>query len=847
MSLIDALTQALAGTVKRQLIWGVALVHAAMMTLFVVDLSQRQQQFLLDNQHQQAASLAQSLSLTAITPMLSGDYSGLQELTLATAHYPDVAHAMVLLADGKVVAHGQPELRGQYLRGFEQFSQATARGLQTLANSRTLADVAVPVEVNGERLGWVRVGVSQSATAQGLRAIVTDGLLYTLAAIAVGVLLAWWLASRLTRRLSALAGVADQVSAGQLGVRAQLSGRDELSHLARALNLMLDALAQQVTQEKQLRRDLQAEKELAQITLASIGDAVITTNAGGHIDFMNEVAQALTGWHLEDAHGRHAGEVIQTLDAVSQANRPNPVLQVLGSGVSVVANDHTLLVSRQQTRCPIESQATPIHGPDGELLGCVLVFRDVSERFLVQDRLQWQAGHDALTGLPNRALLADRFERAMDKARRESTQLAVCLLDLDNFKPVNDTHGHATGDALLVALAARLNHELRAVDTLSRLGGDEFVILLEDLNNADDLAALLQRVLDALARPFEIQGQRITITASLGYTVFPQDGADPDTLLRHADQAMYVAKQTGRNRYHRFDVDQDRERESAHQTVQRVLQAVVQDELRLHYQPKVNLSTGVVEGFEALLRWQHPQDGMIPPMAFLPILEQSDVIVTVGEWVIETALKQLRQWASRGRQWPVSVNIAARHFLHEDFLPRLNILLGSYPDVSPRLLEFEVLESASLGDVHTINAIIMACRDLGIGFSLDDFGTGYSSLSYLKRIPVQTLKIDQSFVRDMLDDRDDRALVQSIIHIASLFRLHVVAEGVETQDQGALLLRMGCDVVQGYGIARPMPAEETFEWATHYRLDRRWQQLSHELPYHPRPVPRPTSDFTPLQ
>jgi diguanylate cyclase (GGDEF)-like protein len=508
-----------------------------------------------------------------------------------------------------------------------------------------------------------------------------------------------------------------------------------------------------------------------------------------------------------------------------------------------VSGEHTVLVSKLQSRVPIESVATPIFAPEGALLGCVLVFRDVSERFLVQDRLQWQAGHDSLTGLPNRALLADRFERAMEKARRDSTHLAVCLLDLDNFKPVNDRHGHAAGDALLVAMTARLLQGLRGVDTLSRLGGDEFVILLEELDPQADLPHLLQRLLEILARPFDIQGQSLGITASLGYTVFPQDNADPDTLLRHVDQAMYVAKQTGRNRFHRFDLALDRERESAHQTVQRVQQAITQDELRLYYQPKVNLRTGEVQGFEALLRWQHPQDGMIPPMAFLPILEQSDVIVAVGEWVIEAALKQLRLWAAQGQQWPVSVNIAARHFLHADFLPRLNILLASYADVAPSWLEFEVLESVSLGDVQTINAIILACRSLGIGFSLDDFGTGYSSLSYLKRIPVQTIKIDQSFVRDMLDDRDDRALVQSIIHIASLFKLKVIAEGVETQEQGALLMRMGCDVVQGYGIARPMPAAETFDWACSYPLAPPWHKLSTEVPYHPRPR---TSDFTPL-
>jgi EAL domain-containing protein (putative c-di-GMP-specific phosphodiesterase class I) len=347
--------------------------------------------------------------------------------------------------------------------------------------------------------------------------------------------------------------------------------------------------------------------------------------------------------------------------------------------------------------------------------------------------------------------------------------------------------------------------------------------LLEDLAENAEMHGLLERILQTLAEPFYIDGHRIVITASLGLTVYPRDDSDADTLMRHADQAMYVAKQTGRNRFHRFDVQKDRQIESNHQTLERVRSAVTLGELRLHYQPKLNLRTSAIQGFEALLRWQHPQDGMIPPLSFLPMVEQSDVIVDIGEWVIEQALTQLAQWAAMGTVWPVSVNIAARHFQCDDFLPRLQAILARHPEVSPALLEFEILESVALGDMTAMNALIANCRTLGIGFSLDDFGTGYSSLSYLKRIPVQTLKIDQSFVRDMLDDHDDLALVESVIKIAKLFRLDVIAEGVETVDQGVLLLRLGCSVAQGYGIARPMPPEQVPQWVADYRPDTLWR------------------------
>lgn len=819
-------------TVRRQLIWGVALVHAAMMSLFVYDLSGRQREFLIESQTHQAISLAHNLALISATPMLSSDFAGLQELTAAIGSYPGVVHVMVFLPGGKIVAHGEAQRRGQFVTDFAQFGTTVGTQPRILVSTQALADVALPVMIGQDRIGWVRVGVAQSATASKLAAISRSGLVYTLLAIVVGVLLAWWLAHHLTRRLNRLARVAGAVSSGETHLRAMVSGNDELSHLARAFNFMLDVLALQSRNEKSLQMELQAEKELAQVTLASIGDAVVTTNDAGCVTFINAAAQSLTGWKASDALGKPVTQVFHVQDSQSSVAIDNPVAQVLATGQAVETGQYTALLGHDGSQCMVESLASPIFAPDGKVLGCVLVFRDVSEQYMVQDRLQWQAGHDALTGLPNRVLLADHFDRALEKARRSGTQLAVCMLDLDKFKPVNDTYGHAVGDVLLVELAARLTHELRTVDNLTRLGGDEFVILLEDLADSVDLSSLLARILQTLADPFEINGHHIGITASLGLTVFPQDDADSDTLLRHADQAMYVAKQTGRNRYHRFDVLQDRQLESEHQTLARVRQAMNDDELLLHYQPKVNLRSGGIEGFEALLRWQHPQNGMIPPLAFLPLIEQSDLIADIGQWVIARALVQLQQWQQQGAVWPVSVNIAARHFQKEDFFERLQATLAMYPEVSPSLLEFEILESAALADYHAMNELIAGCKRLGIRFSLDDFGTGYSSLSYLKRLPVQTLKIDQSFVRDMLDDPDDRALVESIINIAKLFRLSVIAEGVESQDQGVLLLRLGCDVVQGYGIARPMPADAVADWARNYIPDahwRRWADVSWEL------------------
>jgi len=836
MRFVDLLGHWFTSSVRRQLIWGVALVHAAMMSLFVYDLSVRQREFLIESQLAQASRLAHNLSLIAVTPLLSSDFAGLQELTSAISAYPGVAHAMVFLPSGKIVAHGELQRRGQFVADVPRPGQLSADPLRVLLRGEALADVLVPVQVNNDLLGWVRLGVAQSDTAGKLAGITRSGLLYTVLAIGVGVLLAWWLANQLTRRLHHLARVAGSVSTGEVQLRASIAGSDELSHLARAFNFMLDSLDLQAQRQQSLQLELRAEKELAQVTLASIGDAVISTNHVGHITFLNAAAQHLTQWNALDAVSKPVGDVFQLLDKHTEGPLPCPVHGVLSDGRAVESGDHVLLQARSGKRCPVESLASPIFAPDGQVLGGVLVFRDVSERHLAQDRLQWQAGHDALTGLPNRVLLADRFARALEKARRESTQLAVCMLDLDKFKLINDSYGHATGDALLVALTGRLNQELRALDTLTRLGGDEFVILIEDLGPGVDVQALLARILHVLAAPFDLGEHQVSITASLGYTLYPADDSDPDTLLRHADQAMYVAKQSGRNRHHRFDVLQDRQQESAHQTLERVRQALHSNELLLHYQPKLNMRTGVIAGFEALLRWQHPHDGMIPPLSFLPLIEQSDLIADIGQWVIEQALAQVQQWQAQGHQWPVSVNIAARHFQRADFLTRLQQALAQYPAVAPSLLEFELLESAALAESHATNDLITSCQALGIRFSLDDFGTGYSSLSYLKRLPVQTLKIDQSFVRDMLDDHEDRVLVESIINIARLFKLSVIAEGVETQDQGVLLLRLGCDVVQGYGIARPMPAQAVVAWVGDFVADAHWRRWA-EVAWDPGDLP----------
>jgi diguanylate cyclase (GGDEF)-like protein len=420
-------------------------------------------------------------------------------------------------------------------------------------------------------------------------------------------------------------------------------------------------------------------------------------------------------------------------------------------------------------------------------------------------------------------LLADRLQQAVSHTQRRGQLLAVAYLDLDGFKRVNDRYGHNVGDQLLMHLATKMKTVLREGDTLARLGGDEFVAVIRDLDDVATAVPLLERLLDASAQPVLIEGVTAQVSGSVGVTFYPQpDEVDADQLLRQADQAMYQAKLAGKNRFHVFDADQDRSVRGFHESVEHIRTALANDEFVLHYQPKVNMRTGKVMGAEALIRWQHPVRGLLAPGLFLPVIENHPLSIGVGEWVVAAALKQIDIWHAAGLDLTVSVNIGARQLQQVDFVERLKSQLDAYPGMRRHSLEIEVLETSALEDMASATKVLTSCKDMGINFSLDDFGTGYSSLTYLKRLPVYQVKIDQSFVRDMLDDPDDLAILSGILSLASAFHREVIAEGVETIEHGVLLLQLGCDLAQGYGIARPMPANQVAPWIKQWTPDAAW-------------------------
>jgi len=462
----------------------------------------------------------------------------------------------------------------------------------------------------------------------------------------------------------------------------------------------------------------------------------------------------------------------------------------------------------------------------GEVLEYVALFHDITLVKEHERQLEHIAYYDALTGLPNRLLLADRLRQAMVQTRRRGQLLAVMLLDLDGFKTVNDRHGHDAGDQVLTTLASRMKCVLREGDTLARLGGDEFVAVLLDLGDAGASVPVIKRLLESAAEPVQIGESTLRVSASVGVTFFGQgESLDVDQLLRQADQAMYRAKQAGRNRYQFFDSTLDPSAKSSLASLNHIRQALTAREFVLYYQPKVNMRTGEVVGAEALIRWQHPEQGPLPPAMFLPIIEDDPLAVELGEWVIDSVLAQMESWHAAGFDLPVSVNVGARQLQQRNFVDHLRLLLAAHPLVQPSSLGIEVLETSALKDLAQVVQTLDACRKVGVSIALDDFGAGYSSLTYLQSLPANVLKIDQSFVREIVNEAENLAILKAVLGLGIAFHCQIIAEGVETVDHGLILLQMGYELAQGYAIAQPMQAHDLPAWSAAWCPDRRWANV----------------------
>jgi diguanylate cyclase (GGDEF)-like protein/PAS domain S-box-containing protein len=576
--------------------------------------------------------------------------------------------------------------------------------------------------------------------------------------------------------------------------------------LAHALH---NVIARQVVEEA-----LFIETERARVTLNSIGDAVITADLDGNVTYLNLVAERMTGWSREEAAGRPQTEVLKIIDNKTREPVCSPLLMAINANepVGLVAN--SVLIRRDGIESPIEDSAAPIHDRGGRLVGAVMVFHDVSESRAMSIKMSHLALHDVLTNLPNRALFQDRLTQAISFALRRRKQLAVLFLDLDHFKTINDSFGHRMGDTLLQSVAARLLNCVRDSDTVCRHGGDEFVILLSDIECLQDAADRAEHILSSMDDVHEVAWYDLNINISIGISIYPVDGVDAEDLIHNADAAMYHAKQNGRNNFQFFRKEINDQSTEQYFLEVDLRRAVAGQEFVLHYQPIVSLETGIITCTEALIRWQHPERGLLLPGEFVPTAEKSGLIGPIGRWVLREACMQLNRWLDAGLMpCPTAVNISAAEFRGENFLEGVcDILKETHLDT--KYLEFELTESILMHDKRATTILLKAIKKMGIKLTIDDFGTGYSSLSYLKRFPIDILKIDRSFINDIITDHDDRTIVCAVINMCNSLNKRVRAEGVETWGQLEFLRGEHCVEGQGYLFSRPLTAEAYTELLT---------------------------------
>jgi diguanylate cyclase (GGDEF)-like protein/PAS domain S-box-containing protein len=623
---------------------------------------------------------------------------------------------------------------------------------------------------------------------------------------------------------------------GDHSVRLALGHSREFDDLAQAFNHNADLLESTTVSRDALQAEVQARTqaqaqlvhaykalqesaqslELAASVFSNAVEGVMITGADKVIVEVNNAFTAITGYSRLEAIG-------QTPRMLRSGKHDDDFYRLMWEEINNKGTWSGEIWNRNKDghTYPEHLRISMVRDEAGEVKNYIGFFEDITESLEAQMRMQQMAHFDILTQLPNRMLLTDRLEQALLQSDRSGQTVAVVFLDLDGFKEVNDTHDHQTGDALLVALTQRMRAALRGADTLARLGGDEFVAVLVGVDQSSSLEAMIRRLLEAARSRVvvEFNGREVElqVSASAGVTVYPDDKSPAGLLIRHADLAMYQAKQSGKNRFHTFDLAHESKIQQDLAFVRSVREGIDRQQFVLFYQPKLNLLTGEIFGVEALVRWQHPTLGLCSPAKFLPQIEHDVTNELLGAWVLHEALSQWQSWHAKGVNLEISVNISA-HQLHSPyFFERLVEELGQFPDFPPSSLELEVLETSALENIDKVSEAMLACMGLGVSFALDDFGTGYSTLTYLKRLPARTLKIDQSFVRNMLDDANDLVIVQGVISLANTFGRTVIAEGVETIKHIDELLHMGCESAQGYAIAKPMPARELVRWLPQWK------------------------------
>lgn len=794
-------------SIRGRIIAGVVLLHAVLMGLIVADMLTRQQSFMERQISREGQGLATTLAANAPSWLLSDDVTALAELVDSLKTVPHLQNALILDRNGKVRAASTPELFNIVLDD-EPTKALFANGKQTWHDN--VVDSVAQISIDEKPVGYARVILSTSAVQSELDVITHKGMVYTAIAILIGGLLSWLLVRTMTHQLKLLSDAADDIAAGNLGVALPDSaGRDEISRLTRDFNQMARALEQDREQRSRFEEILFAEKERALVTLHSIGDAVITTDIMGLVEYLNPVAEELTGWSTEEARGIPLTQVFNIINEKTRAQVENPVEKALRRNGIVGLANHTILIRRDGHEFSIEDSAAPIRDRDGTIVGVVLVFHDNTQSHAMAREISYQASHDALTGLINRREFEHRLSKLIDSARAERKHHALLYLDLDQFKLVNDTCGHAAGDELLRQITLVLQTRIRGNDMLARLGGDEFGVLLENctLSHAQSVA----EELIGTVKEFHFRwGDKVfTIGVSIGLVAITEDSLDWASLLSHADSACYHAKDLGRNRVQTYLAD-DLELVQRHNEmhwVGRIAKAYEEERFRLFYQPIV-CTTPEKENlphFEILVRMLDEEGKLIAPGLFIPAAERYNLMTTLDRWVVRNAFN----WLTAHGNIPMvcAINLSGHSMGDEHFLDFVIAQIKG-TGVPADNICFEITETAAIGNLTKAVHFIGELKALGCRFSLDDFGSGLSSFAYLKNLPVDYLKIDGGFVKDMDNNQTSYAMVEAINNIGHTMNIQTIAEFVENQVVFDQLRELGVDFAQGYVIAKPAPLDE---------------------------------------
>lgn len=790
------------GNLRRQLVAGMALVVSLMMIMLVWQWGSRQHSDLKEQQTAQAVALAESIALSSSVWVAARDIAGLQEIVNSSLNYPDVRFVILMDRRGQVLAHTSSEFLGKYMTDLPAGTRT-----KVMQNANSLLDIASPVMLDRQHLGWVRIGLGRTQLDARIEQLLLSGLLY----LASGALMIVFFASitgrYFTRRLSAISKVAEAVRSGDTHRRVEIGGSDEAASLAREFNTMLDTLQKR---ESELLQSQDALRIAA--TAFESNDVMFVCDAEWQILQVNHAFERVTGYSPEYAMGKKPRELLgSNLQDQSFYDAMNESIRLHGSWQGEIWDRR----SSGET-FPAWSTITAVKNKAGDLTHYVANLTDFSLRKAAENEIKTLVYYDALTMLPNRRLLMDRLATALRNALVQQRLGALLFVDLDDFKTLNDTLGHHQGDRLLQQVAERLLGCVRGADTVARLGGDEFVVMLEGLSDdrpdaAVQAQAVATKIMVALNEPYELGTAVRNSTPSVGITLFGDQDEMIDEPLKRADLAMYQAKAAGRNTSRMFDPQTQAAVTLRSELESAMRMALDKAQFALYLQPQVSglQDKAKVTGAEALIRWQHPTKGLISPVEFIGVAEDSGMIVPIGQWVLHTACQQLARWSEVPvlADSTIAINVSAKQFHQPSFVQEVLQELA-FADVPASRLKIEITESMLISNVDEVVHRMEELQQHGVGFAMDDFGTGYSSLTYLKRLPLDVVKIDQSFVRDVLVDGNDAAIVNMIVALANSLGLNVVAEGVETTEQMQYLARQGCHNFQGYLFSKPLPVAE---------------------------------------